>query len=144
MAISPTCPICFAIDGVCENHPKHAWSEELGCQCGAGMLCECNRTDGLDEPGRKQSLCCTRPVEPFEAKPMTGKNSAEVPHMRQRTILQHLSLVDWKLVNRLPVSAGEMTLSRLLHHGWIECRGEKQHTAVKLTPAGLKAMRSLV
>ena len=75
---------------------------------------------------------------------MTGKNSVEVPHMRQRTILQHLSLVDWKLVNRLPVSAGEMTLSRLLHHGWIECRGEKQHTAVKLTPAGLKAMRSLV
>ena len=45
---------------------------------------------------------------------MTGKNSVEVPHMRQRTILQHLSLVDWKLVNRLPVSAGEMTLTRLL------------------------------
>ena len=141
MAISPACPICFGIGWVCENHPKHAWSEELGCQCGAGMLCECNRTDGLDEPDVSKVLS-TRP-EPFEAKPMTGKNSAEVPHMRQRSILQHLSLVDWELVNRLPVSAGEMTLSRLLHYGWIECRGEKQHTAVKLTPAVLKAMRSL-
>ena len=50
MAISPTCPICFGIGWVCENHPKHVWSEELGCQCGAGMPCECNRTDGLGEP----------------------------------------------------------------------------------------------
>ena len=62
--------------------------------------------------------------------------------MRQRTVLQHLSLVDWRMVDRLPVSAGEMTLNRLLHHGWIECRGEKKHAAVRLTPAGLKAMRS--
>jgi DNA-binding PadR family transcriptional regulator len=35
-----------------------------------------------------------------------------------------------------------LMLSRLLHHGWIESRGEKQHTAIRLTPAGLKAMRS--
>ena len=73
---------------------------------------------------------------------MTGKDSAEVPNMRQRTVLQHLSLADWRMIDRLPVSAGEMTLSRLLQHGWIECRGEKRHAAVRLTPAGLKAMRS--
>ena len=73
---------------------------------------------------------------------MTGKNSAEVPDMRQRTVLQHLSLADWRLAHRLPVSAGEVTLSRLLHRGWIESRGEKQRTAVRLTPSGLKAMRS--
>ena len=75
---------------------------------------------------------------------MSGNNSAEVPNVRQRTILQHLSLADWRMVNRLPVSAGEMTLSRLLQYGWIECRGEKQHTAVRLTPAGLEAMRSAI
>jgi len=46
------------------------------------------------------------------------------------------------MADRLPVSAGEMTLSRLLHHGWIESRGEKQRAAVRLTPAGLKALRS--
>jgi hypothetical protein len=77
-----------------------------------------------------------------EGKEMTSKIFDEVPNMRQRTILQHLSLADWRMVNRLPVSAGEMTLSRLLHHGWIESRGEKQRAAVRLTPAGLKAMRS--
>ena len=71
---------------------------------------------------------------------MTGKD--EVPNMRQRTVLQHLGLADWRMVDRLPVSAGEMTLSRLLNHGWIESRGEKQRAAVRLTPSGLKAMRS--
>jgi hypothetical protein len=73
---------------------------------------------------------------------MTGKNSDEVLNMRQRTVLQYLSLTDWKMVNRLPIPAGEMTLSRLVHGGWIEMRGEKRCTEVRLTPAGLKAMRS--
>ena len=69
-------------------------------------------------------------------------NSVEVPNMRQRTVLQHLSLAEWKMVDRLPVSVSELTLGKLLHHGWIESRGEKQGTAVRLTPAGLQAMRS--
>lgn len=73
---------------------------------------------------------------------MTGKKSDEVLNMSQRTVLQYLSLTDWKLVNRLPIPAGELILSRLAHHGWIEIRGEKQHTEVQLTTAGLEAMRS--
>jgi len=75
---------------------------------------------------------------------MTGKISAEVPDMRQRTILQYLSLAEWRMVDRLPISAGEVTLIRLLHHGWIESRGEQHHMAIRLTPAGLEAMRSLI
>jgi hypothetical protein len=39
--INPECPICLGSGWVCENHPKLAWSERLGCQCGAGMPCEC-------------------------------------------------------------------------------------------------------
>src|ERR1017187_9558975 len=39
------CPICFGIGWVCEFHPNRAWHEELGCMCGAGMPCECNRVD---------------------------------------------------------------------------------------------------
>jgi hypothetical protein len=31
------------------GHPRRAWSEELGCQCGAGMPCECQRAGGLQE-----------------------------------------------------------------------------------------------
>jgi DNA-binding PadR family transcriptional regulator len=49
---------------------------------------------------------------------------------------------DWKIVAHLPIPTSELMLSRLLDHGWIESRGEKQHTAIRLTPAGLKAMRS--
>jgi hypothetical protein len=73
---------------------------------------------------------------------MTGKNPGKILDMRKRTILQHLSLTDWKMAARLPIPASEMTLGRLLHHGWIEMRGENQPTEVRLTEAGLKAMRS--
>ena len=71
-------------------------------------------------------------------------NSAKVPNMRQRTVLQHLSLAEWRMVDRLPVSVSESTLSKLLNHGWIESRGEGHHVEIRLTPAGLEAMRSPV
>ena len=73
---------------------------------------------------------------------MTGKNPGKILDMRKRTILQHLSLTDWKMAARLPIPASEMTLSRLVHQNWIEMRGENQQTEVRLTEAGLKAMRS--
>ena len=73
---------------------------------------------------------------------MIRKKSDEALNMTQRTVLQYLSLTDWKLVNRLPIAAGEMILSRLAHLGWIEMRGENQRTEIRLTAAGLKAMRS--
>ena len=57
---------------------------------------------------------------------MTGKKSDQVLNMSQRTVLQYLSLTDWKLVSRLPIRAGELILSRLAHHGWIEIRREKE------------------
>ena len=75
---------------------------------------------------------------------MTGKHSAEFPNMTQRTIMQYLSLDDWKIAARLPIPAGELMLSRIRNYGWIEIRGEKQHTAIKLTPAGHEAMRSAI
>jgi len=39
---------------------------------------------------------------------MTDTKSDEVLNMSQRTVLQYLSLTDWKLVNRLPIRAGEL------------------------------------
>ena len=74
---------------------------------------------------------------------MTGKNSAEVANMTQRTVLQCLNLDDWKIAARLPVSVGAMMLSRMCDYGWVEARGERQHPAIRLTPAGLKAMQSV-
>jgi DNA-binding transcriptional regulator PaaX len=37
-----------------------------------------------------------------------------------------------------------MILSRLVSQGWIEIQGRDHNTAVRLTEAGLKAMRSPV
>jgi DNA-binding transcriptional regulator PaaX len=48
------------------------------------------------------------------------------------------------MVARLPIPASEITLSRLVHQGWIDIRGKDQRTEAKLTDAGLKAMRPLV
>jgi hypothetical protein len=48
--IDPTCPVCFGMGWVCENHPRRAWDERIGCQCGAGMPCECQRANGLEQP----------------------------------------------------------------------------------------------
>ena len=61
------------------------------------------------------------------------------PNMTQRAVLQHLSLTDWKLVKRLPIPAGEMTLARLVQQGWIETQGKDHKTEARLTEAGLKA-----
>jgi hypothetical protein len=75
---------------------------------------------------------------------MTIASPGKGPNMTQRAVMQHLSLTDWKLANRLPIPAGEMMLSRLAHLGLIEMRGENQQTEVRLTDAGLKAMRSRI
>jgi hypothetical protein len=80
--------------------------------------------------------------QPSPVQGVTGKNSAEVPNMSQRTVMQCLSLDDWKVVAHLPVPVGELMVSRLLDYGWIESRSEKQGKAIRLTPAGLKALRS--
>jgi hypothetical protein len=58
--------------------------------------------------------------------------------------MQYLSLNDWKMVAHLPIPAGQVMLNRIRDYGWIESRRERQHTALRLTPAGLKAMRSAV
>jgi hypothetical protein len=33
-----------------------AWSDDFGCQCGAGMPCECNRADGHELPDVSQVI----------------------------------------------------------------------------------------
>jgi hypothetical protein len=43
---------------------------------------------------------------------VTGKNLAEVPNMAQRTLLQYLSMDDWKIVAHLPAGCFIMVGSR--------------------------------
>jgi hypothetical protein len=48
--VNPEVPLLQRSRLVCENHPHMAWSDEAGCQCGAGMPCKCNRADVLEKP----------------------------------------------------------------------------------------------
>ena len=52
--INRFCPLCLGVGWVCENHPDRVWDDDLGCQCGAGMPCDCQRQDeilaGIEEP----------------------------------------------------------------------------------------------
>jgi hypothetical protein len=54
--MNSNCAYCMGLGWVCENHPHMAWSDEAGCQCGAGMLCECNRAEGHEEPDASQVI----------------------------------------------------------------------------------------
>jgi hypothetical protein len=62
--------------------------------------------------------------------------------MTQRTVLQCLNLGDWKIVAHLHIPVGEMML--MCGFGWVETRGEKQHMAIRLIPAGLKVMSEAI
>jgi hypothetical protein len=49
--IDPNCKICLGLGWVCENHRNRIWDLMLGgCECGAGMPCECQRANGLEQP----------------------------------------------------------------------------------------------
>jgi hypothetical protein len=61
---------------VCENHPSKAWSE-LGCQCGAGMLCECNRAEGYEEPDTSEVIIRRRVELAVEARILELKASGD-------------------------------------------------------------------
>jgi hypothetical protein len=61
--IDPNCPICLSLGWVCENHTDLAWDEEKGCQCGAGMPCECQRADDIEQPDVDKVLSKDPPIK---------------------------------------------------------------------------------
>lgn len=38
------CNVCKGDGWVCERHPTKPWSD-VGCKCGAGVPCECNKSN---------------------------------------------------------------------------------------------------
>jgi len=56
--IDPDCKICFGVGWVCENHPERAWSQRLGCQCGAAMPCACQGDLETDEEAVIVEIVC--------------------------------------------------------------------------------------
>ncbi len=66
----------------------------------------------------------------------------QFPNMCQRSVLQCLSLADWKKASRLPALAGPVAIDRLKKNGWIELRGEKDNVELRLTALGHELMRT--
>jgi DNA-binding PadR family transcriptional regulator len=64
--------------------------------------------------------------------------------MRQRSVMQNLSLTEWRSLSRLPVSAGQVMLRGIQRLGWIEIRGVNSRKEIRLTELGLEALRAHV
>lgn len=56
-------PVCHGLGWPCENHPYLARTNDpVGCQCGAGMLCGCNRSDDIDAGIEEPDVGCVAVV----------------------------------------------------------------------------------
>jgi hypothetical protein len=62
--IDQNCRYCHGLGWIFENHPTLAWTDEItGCQCGAGMPCECQgELDEADEPVVIEIVCEGNPA----------------------------------------------------------------------------------
>lgn len=68
---------------------------------------------------------------------MTG----QLPKMRDRQVMQHLTSGQWKPVWQLAVPAGERLLDRLVGFGWIERRQQDGRIQIRITPFGIEALK---
>jgi hypothetical protein len=59
-----------------------------------------------------------------------------------RQVMEHLRSREWKTVHKLPVPVSPNMLERTESCGWIERRGDGPQTEIRLTPAGLTALRA--
>ena len=70
--------------------------------------------------------------------------STILPNMTHRQVLQRMPSGEWKTLIRLGVAVGEGLLVRMARHGWIEQRGVGRSQEIKITPAGIEAMRARI
>lgn len=63
-------------------------------------------------------------------------------NMAHRQVMDHLRSGEWKLAAKLPVLASEYALDRMVASGWIERRGSREKAEIRLTPAGLDALKA--
>jgi len=66
------------------------------------------------------------------------------PNATQRSFLQQLRTDKWANFSKLRVPMGPPGLQRLSATGWIEQRGQGLALELKLTAAGLEALRAKV
>lgn len=65
-------------------------------------------------------------------------------NMAHRQVMQYLRSGEWKFAARLPVLASEYALDRMVANGWMERRGSRDKIEIRLTTAGLDALKAPV
>jgi hypothetical protein len=75
---------------------------------------------------------------------MISKNVGRPVLSSQRQVLQYLRSGHWQIVAKLPVAVTVGALNRFADYGWIERRGAGPQSEIKLTAAGLAALRTPV
>ena len=65
-------------------------------------------------------------------------------NMAHRQILHHLRSGEWKFATKLPVLASEYALEKMAASGWLERRGPRDKVEIRLTAAGLDALKAPV
>ena len=65
-------------------------------------------------------------------------------NMAHRQVLHHLRSGEWRFAAKLPVLATEYALDRMVGTGWLERRGSREKTEIRLTTAGLDALKAPV
>jgi hypothetical protein len=67
-----------------------------------------------------------------------------IPTTTQRSVLQRLRTDQWLSFAGLNIAAGAGLLKRLVSNGWMESRGQGRAFEVKLTAAGLDALKAKI
>lgn len=84
-------------------------------------------------------------IPPSRVRARPGSNE-KIPaiNMAHRQIMHHLRSGEWKFAARFPVLASEYALDRMVISGWLERRGPRDKTEIRLTAAGLEALKAPV
>ena len=61
-----------------------------------------------------------------------------------RQVVDHVRSGAWKRAAKLPVLASEYAVGRMVDNGWIERRGSHDELELRLTAAGLEALKAPV
>jgi hypothetical protein len=60
----------------------------------------------------------------------------------QRQVMHNLRAGDWMIAQHLSVPASQHMLDSIFDNGWIERRGAGPNTEIRITSAGLDALRA--
>jgi hypothetical protein len=80
----------------------------------------------------------------FRVRMATDAMAVLIPTATQRSLLQRLRTGQWLSFAGLNIAAGAGLLKRLVSNGWIESRGHGRAFELKLTAAGLEALKAKI